>query len=182
MRDSLWKCKNMWKTESAITVKNVKEYVWRACFVCFALPDTSSDPLKHSVWPPQTVCLTLSNMLFDNFNIYISCAQTLYFATISWQSGDYGSMRILGIFCPSDFWNDFRGHSRDTKRAKIDYTSAPLTTHADNADFARQNTIYKHKYCRKNINFARNIAHVIKNYYLCSAFSRKSPKHTYKYV
>ena len=29
-------------------------------------------------------------------------------------------MQILGVFCPFDFKNDFRGHSRDTKRAIID--------------------------------------------------------------
>jgi len=28
----------------------------------------------------------------------------------------------LGVFCPSDFGNGFRGHSREGKRAKIDYS------------------------------------------------------------
>ncbi|GEM_PF-3106019 len=30
-------------------------------------------------------------------------------------------MRNTGVFCPFDFKNDFRGHSRDSKRAIIDY-------------------------------------------------------------
>ena len=30
-------------------------------------------------------------------------------------------MRNTGVFCPFDFRNDFRGHSRDSKRAIIDY-------------------------------------------------------------
>ena len=30
-------------------------------------------------------------------------------------------MRIFGIFSPFDFRNDFRGHSRDSKNAIIDY-------------------------------------------------------------
>ena len=29
---------------------------------------------------------------------------------------------IFGVFCPFDFGNGFRGHSRSSKRAKIDYT------------------------------------------------------------
>ena len=31
------------------------------------------ETLKHYVWHPQTVCLTMSDMLFDNFNTRISC-------------------------------------------------------------------------------------------------------------
>jgi len=46
--------------------------------------------------------------------------ETLYLQLTNWLSGDCRCMRILGVFCPSDFGNDFRGHSRDSKRAKID--------------------------------------------------------------
>ena len=79
------------------------------------------DTLKHYVWHPQTHCLTISNMLFDNFNTCISSAKSLYLRLTNWQPVDYVCMRILGIFCPFDFWNDFRGHSRDSKRLIIDY-------------------------------------------------------------
>ena len=52
-------------------------------------------------------------------------------------------MRNTSIFCPCNFRDDFRGHSRDSKQAKIDYTfSSPENTlrHAKRSmstDYAR---------------------------------------------
>ena len=104
-----------------IIVKIVKEYVWGACFVFFVLQNTVSDCPKHYVLLPQTVCLTLSNMLFDNFNTYVFCTHGACFEITDWLSERCRHMQILGIFCPNDFQNGFRGHSRDSKRAIIDY-------------------------------------------------------------
>ena len=106
---------------SAIIVKIVKEYLWGIYFAYFALSYIAFFIPKHYVSQPQTVCLTMSNMLFDNFNIYISCSQGLCLTLIVWLSEDYGCMRILGVFYPSDFRSGFRGHSRDSKWGKIDY-------------------------------------------------------------
>ena len=108
--------------EQAISVKNVNEYLWDGYFVCFALQNLVSDHPKHYVWASQTVCLTISNILFDNFNTCFSCTQLFCFVLTTWLSSDCRCMRNTRIFCPSDFGNDFRGHSRDTKRAKIDYS------------------------------------------------------------
>ena len=81
-----------------------------------SLRNIVSDTLKHYVWPPQTHCLTISNMLFDNFNIYVLCTKGVCFDIRNLLSDNYRCTRILGVFCPSDFRNDFRGHSRDSKR------------------------------------------------------------------
>ena len=87
----------------------------------FALQNTIPDTPKHYVWPPQTVCLTISNILFDNFNTPLSRSKAPYSALSSWLPDGYGKVRNTRVFCPSDFQNDFRGHSRDSKRLKIDY-------------------------------------------------------------
>ena len=105
-------------SESAITVKIVKEYLWRAYFMFFALQNTMPDTPKHYVWPPQTVCLTISNMLFDNFNTPLSPSKSPHIALSLWSSDNYNNIQNTAIFCPSDFRNDFRGHSRDTKTAQ----------------------------------------------------------------
>ena len=78
------------------------------------MPDTP----KHYVWPPQTHCLTISNKLFDNFNTSLSPSKPPPIALSFWPSDNYLYVWILGIFCPSDFRNHFRGHSRDSKRAR----------------------------------------------------------------
>ena len=122
MRNRLWKCECLWKIGSGIIVKIVKEYVWGACFVFFVLQNTVSDCPKHYVWHPQTVCLTLSNMLFDNFNTCFSCTKDMCLLITNWLSVCCGCTRNTRVFCPSDFRNDFRGHSRDSKRANIDYS------------------------------------------------------------
>ena len=113
-----WKCKNMWNFEWETTVKIVKEYLWGAYFVCFALQNTMPDTPKHYVWPPQTVCLTISNILFDNFNTSLSRTKSPLPMLSFWPSDDYDNLQNTAIFCPSDFGNDFRGHSRDSKRAR----------------------------------------------------------------
>ena len=51
-----------------LTVKIVKEYLWRACIAIFTMQNIVPDTLIHYVLHPQTVCLTFSNILFDNFN------------------------------------------------------------------------------------------------------------------
>ena len=109
-------------SESAINVKNVKEYLWGGYFVFFSMQNAMPDTTKHSVLPPQTHCLTMSNMLFDNINTCISPINRLYMTLSPWLSDNYRNMQNTRVFCPSDFRNGFRGHSRDSKRAKFDYT------------------------------------------------------------
>ena len=100
------------------TVKIVKEYLWRAYFMFFALQNTVPDTLKHYVWPPQTVCLTISNILFDNFNTTLSPSKSPHSALSFWPSDNYDKLQNTRIFCPSDFRNGFRGHSHNSKRAR----------------------------------------------------------------
>ena len=88
----------------------------RHLFRLFALPDTVPDTPKHTLWPPQTVCLTISNILFDIFNTPLSPSETLYLSLTNWLSDNYDNPQNTRIFCPSDFRNDFRGHSRNSKR------------------------------------------------------------------
>ena len=89
--------------------------IWQS--VCY-LQNTVRDTPKHYVWHPQTVCLTISNMLFDNFNTSLSPSKPPLPVLSIWPSNDYDNLQNTAIFCPSDFGNDFRGHSRDSKRAR----------------------------------------------------------------
>ena len=115
--------------ESAITVKIVKEYLWRAYFMFLALQNTMPDTPKHYVWPPQTHCLTISNILFDNFNTSLSRTKPPLFTLSFWLSDNYDNLQNTRIFCPSDFGNDFRGHSRDSKRARNWLVFSLVRTH-----------------------------------------------------
>ena len=55
-------------------------------------------------------------MLFDNFNTCVSCTKHLHLEITNWPSDSYNNLQNTRIFCPSDFRNDFRRHSRDSKR------------------------------------------------------------------
>ena len=112
-----------------ITVKIVKEYLWRAYFMFFALQNTMPDTPKHHVWPPQTHCLTISNILFDNFNTSLSPSKPPLSALSIWLSGNYNDLQNTRIFCPSDFRNGFRGHSRDSKRPRNWLVFSLVRTH-----------------------------------------------------
>ena len=67
------------------------------------------ETLKHYVWHPQTVCLTVSDMLFDNFNTRISCMFSPCFVLTYWLSGEYEYMRNTRIFVRKFFRMGFGG-------------------------------------------------------------------------